>query len=426
MTSPLKLVQILLSGLGNRSNSGPIAIRPRIFGSPTADRVLSGMRNGPIDSDTDYDPDSVTPDFRPTTPHIAGLETRAREVNPPDQMTKLEQEGNWIASGENHGRDGSIIAQPTRLKSGLLQALSGIGEAARRNMATGRTDWKDLAGVAGAGAGGFGVGAAKPSLIVKARHQQAVEENAQEQAAELQRQNAKSVINARNAEAAYKQSLPEKAARDQELRQSDIARKQAYQDASLKIRQDALNGRISYQEWQRQQKELDRQFNQDKFEETKRHNQANEGIATSNAESNRIRALKPPAGSADTQDALDRANDLQSQIDELNAQDKKESAYEPALDSKTKEVMTDAKGGVIYSNDFTEAYKQRQAQKKVLMAEKEKLFTEARKAKAKSSSTYAAQKGTFSIRQAIKNGLSEVEARAKAARAKAAGWQVVD
>jgi len=420
----LSTIQALLSGLAqnNPKRNGPIAMRPRTVVpiSPTANRVLSSMRQAPIEQE-DYDPDSVSPDLRETQP-TPWLDTRARQVNPPDRLTKLQDEADYLAGDENRGRGGSIIKQPGRLKSGLLVALQGIGEAARRNVAAGRTDWSDLAGVAGAGAGGMGVGVADPKIIVRARHQKAVAENEKELNNELNRANARSIIASRKANDEYKGSLEEKAIRDQELREKDITRKQKYQDASLKIRQDVLNGRISYQTWQKQQKELDRAFNEDKFDETKRHNTVTEGISQQNADSSRINALKPPAGTGDPNDALERAQELQRQIDELDSQDKAEPSYKPVLDKDTKEPMTNAKGQIIYSNDFTDAYKQRQQQKRVLAQEKEKLFGEARKAKGRSASN---NNTTFSV-SAWKKANPNGDASQAEAKARSLGYTVIN
>jgi hypothetical protein len=421
MASPLQLIQTLLTGLGqNNPKRKALTMRPRYVGSPTADRLLSSMRNAPIEQ-TDYDPDSVSPELRETQPEPWN-QTRVRQINQPDRLTKLQEEADYLAGDENRGRGGSIIEKPGRLKSGLLLALQGIGESARRNVEAGRTDWADLAGVAGAGAGGLGVGVADPKIIVRARHKQAVAENEKDLNSELNRRNAISIIDSRKANDAYKGSLEEKALRDQELREKDINRKQKYQDASLKIRQDALDGRISYQTWQKQQKELDRAFNEDKFDETQRHNKATEGISQQNADSSRINALKPPAGTGDPNDALDRAQELQRQIDELDTQDKKESSYKPVLDKDTKEPMTNAKGQIVYSNDFTDAYKQRQQQKKVLAQEKERLFGEARKAKGRSA---ANSNTTFSV-SAWKAKNPNGDASQAEAKARSLGYTVIN
>ena len=421
MPTPLQLVQTLLSGLAqNNPKRNGIAMRPRMVGSPTANRLLSDMRNAPIESQTDYDPNSVSPEMRQTEP-TPWLDTRARQINPPDRLTKLQDEADYLAGGEDRGRGGTIIQQPGRLKSGLLVALQNIGETARRNVAAGRTDWGDLAGVAGAAAGGAGVGIADPKIIVRARHNKAVAENERDLNVALNRANAQSIIASRKANDAYKGSLEDKALRDQELREKDINRKQKYQDASLKIRQDALDGRISYQEWQKQQKELDRAFNEDKFDETKRHNTVTEGISQQNADSIRINALKPPAGTGDPQEAYDRASELQRQIDELDAQDKKEPSYKPVLDKDTKEPMVDAKGNIIYSNDFSDAYKQRQQQKRVLAQEKERLFSEARKAKGRSASN---NNTTFSV-SAWKKANPKGDASQAEAKARSLGYTVI-
>src|SRR5690242_20683707 len=123
MPTPLQLVQTLLSGLAQNKpkRSGSIAMRPRYVGSPTADRLLSGMRNAPIESQTDYDPNDVSPEMRQTQP-TPWLDTRARQVNPPTALQKLEDEADYLQGGEDRGRGGTILQQPGRLKSGLLLA----------------------------------------------------------------------------------------------------------------------------------------------------------------------------------------------------------------------------------------------------------------------------------------------------------------
>jgi hypothetical protein len=125
----------------------------------------------------------------------------ARPPKPQSEYERLVNLGRRISTEKNIDENGNIINKPGRFKSGLMQALNAVGEAARRNVAAGRTDWNDLAGVAGAGAGGLGVGIADPGLIVKARHEKAVEANRQAQEDELGRMSGLARIKGVEAEA---------------------------------------------------------------------------------------------------------------------------------------------------------------------------------------------------------------------------------
>jgi len=418
MPSPLQLIQTLLSGLGNNRprRSGPIAMRPRMI-SPTASRLLSDRRMAPIESGDEYDPDSVSLNLRETQPEPWN-QTRVRQLAPPDRLTKLEDEADYLAGGEDRGRGGSTIDKPGRLKSGLLMALANIGEAARNNVAAGLTDWSDLAGVAGAGAGGLGVGVASPNLIVKARHNKAVAENQRDLDSALNRANAHSIIDSRRANDQYKQSLEEKAIRDNASREKDIDRKQRYQDASLDIRQKALDGRMSFQEWQKQQKELDRQFNGEKFNETVRHNKVGENISQQNADSSRINALKPPAGAINADDATNRIAEIDAEIAEYNQQDQNEPTFEPVIDKETGLAAVNAKGQIIYSNTQTDAYRDRQLRKRQLLAEKDRL-------KRPQKSRAATNQTTFSI-SAWKKANPSGDASQAEAKARSLGYTVIN
>jgi len=383
--------------------------------------IAAAKKKQPLEQDTSYDPNSISPIVRPTTPPIAGLEIRPRyATGEPDQLTKLKQEGDWIAGGENHGRGGSTIEKPGRLKAGLLNALSGVGQLARQNMASGRTSWADVAGLGGVAAGGFGGGVANPNSIVKARHQQAVEENARDQAAELERENARSIINSRRANDSYKATLPEKAQRDQELRQADIDRKQAYQDESLRIRNDALEGKLSYQDWQKQQKELDRKFNEEKFDETKRHNQVGERISQQNANTSQNRA-RSVTGNAGASQAQIEANS--KEIADLLEQDKHEATYNPIIDKTTGQPATNERGEILYGNTPTRQYTDRHKRVAALQRDNAKLQGEVRKTSS-AAGTSAAPKGqTFSISK-WKAANPQGDANAAAAKARKLGYTV--
>lgn len=101
--------------------------------------------------------------------------------------------------------------------------------------------------------------------------------------------------------------------------------------------------------------------------------------------------------------------------------------YNPILDRNTGKPSVNDKGEILYSNTPTQQYKDRHKRVADLQKQNSKLQGEIRKSQSKPAPKVTApQSGTFSISKAIQNGLSETEARAKAERAKQAGWKVVE
>jgi hypothetical protein len=182
-------------GLGNKVR------RPNM--SPTADRLLSDVRKAPI-SVGEYDPDMVSPELRDLQPTIP-LNSRPTPA-PPSEYERLVGVGRQLSADPTLDENGKTIRRPGRFKSGLMQLANAVGEAARTNVAAGRTDWSDLAGVAGAGAVGMGVGVADPGLIVKARHEQALARNQKAQDRELGRVTGLAKVKGIEAEAARDQA----------------------------------------------------------------------------------------------------------------------------------------------------------------------------------------------------------------------------
>lgn len=196
-----------LKGLGNKLR------RPTDNNTNTPDtaisRLLADRRQAPVETDNDYDPNSVSLNLRNTEPEN-GITLNSREpaqiAAPPSEYERLVGIGRRLSTDPTLNERGETIKRPGRFRSGLMQFASAVGDTARNNLAAGRTDWKDLAGVAGAGATGLGVGIADPGLIVKARHAQAVARNRQAQADELGRTTGLAKIKGIEAEAARDQA----------------------------------------------------------------------------------------------------------------------------------------------------------------------------------------------------------------------------
>lgn len=136
--------------------------------------------------------ETVSPDpnygsilIRPTFPQPEATTIRPR--GPYSEYERLVDVGRRMAADPTLNERGETINRPGRFRSGLLQLVNAAGQAARNNVAAGHTDWSDMAGVAGAGATGFGVGVADPGLIVKHLHEQAIARNKQAQDEELNR-----------------------------------------------------------------------------------------------------------------------------------------------------------------------------------------------------------------------------------------------
>jgi len=394
--------------------------------SPTLKRVLTA-RGGltPISTDTDYDPDSVNITERPTQPLIPGLEQRPRQVQPPTQLEKAQQQVDYVNSADNHGLGGSILEKHGRARSFLEGFLGAAGQRANAAMAQGNVGWGGVAQALGGGLGGGGVYAIQPEKELKARHEQA---RAQAQA-ELD-QALQNETNAQRIEVLKSQNVARDNAaaakdRDLNIKEQGMKNRDEYYDESLKLRQAVLDNKISFDTWKKEQADLDRKYKYARLDETVRHNETSEGVAQQNAESNRIRANRPPAGTGNPDDAYARAEELQRQINDLDAQDKSEPSFNAVIDSKTGQSVTDARGNIVYSNKRTEAYKERQARKKSLTSQKEKLYAEARKSSVKTSSTPTPQGQRFSVR-AWKSANPQGDVNAAIAKAKRLGYVVTD
>jgi hypothetical protein len=148
-------------------------------------------------------PKTVTLPSDPTIP----LNSRpTAPIAAPSEYERLVSLGRRLSADPTLDEHGGTIRRPGRFKSGLMQLANAVGEAARTNVAAGRTDWSDMAGVAGAGVGGMGIGVADPGLIVKARHEQAIARNKKAQEDELGRTTGLAKIKGIEAEAARDQA----------------------------------------------------------------------------------------------------------------------------------------------------------------------------------------------------------------------------
>jgi hypothetical protein len=275
--------------------------------------------NAPVSTNVDVNQNQ--PQMQPT---VQTAET-------PTRLQNLQSIRDRLASGEQIDSSGNPINFSR--KTNLLENLSqGLREG----------------GLAGAVLGG-GAGLIEPkSIQLQARHQQALAQNQKDIANELGQQNVQSEIESRNAENEYKATLPQATQINQQLRAEEIQRKSDYDNASLKLRQDVLNGNISYRDWQQKQKDIDNQFKERQLTETARHNQATE----TNAANRNAQSGNSSQTSVAEADALDdvksynsaQADTLRSQLPGLIQQQKvaeakKDSATYYDLDRKIKEAQ---------------------------------------------------------------------------------------
>src|ERR1044072_8564297 len=166
-------------------------------------KLRQAQANKPLET-VSPDPNYSSILIRPTFPQATAPIIRPR--GPYSEYERLADVGRRIAADPTLNERGETINRPGRFRSGLLQLVNAAGQAARNNVAAGRTDWSDMAGVAGAGATGFGVGVADPGLIVKHLHEQAISRNKQAQEEELNRITGLARVKGIEAEAARDQA----------------------------------------------------------------------------------------------------------------------------------------------------------------------------------------------------------------------------
>ena len=293
-------------------NYPPVPEPPKVYG-------VGQDPNAPVSTNVDVNQNQLQ--MQPTT----------QTAETPTRLQNLQSIRDRLASGEQIDSSGNPINFSR--KTNLLENLSqGLREG----------------GLAGAVLGG-GAGLIEPkSIQLQARHQQALAQNQKDIANELGQQNVQSEIESRNAENEYKATLPQATQINQQLRAEEIQRKSDYDNASLKLRQDVLNGNISYRDWQQKQKDIDNQFKERQLTETARHNQATE----TNAANRNAQSGNSSQTSVAEADALDdvksynsaQADTLRSQLPGLIQQQKvaeakKDSATYYDLDRKIKEAQ---------------------------------------------------------------------------------------
>ncbi len=131
--------------------------------------------------------------------------------------------------------------------------------------------------------------------------------------------------------------------------------------------------------------------------------------------------------------AYEEARQIDAEIAEITKGHQTGGTTKPMIVKETGKPATAEDGTIIYSSEPTEEYKRSADRLKVLEKRKSELFDEARKAGAKATGRSGYTKteapvapvGTFSVSKAVAAGMSEADAKAKGARAAAAGWKVV-
>lgn len=207
------------------------------------------------------------PDVKPDFATGLGGGTRPRyATGEPDQLTKLKEEGEWLAGGDDRGRGGSILQKPSRVKSALMLMLQNAGAAANRALASGNVGSGGVAQALGGAAGGAIAGGFDPGIVLRQRHERAVLENqeAQDRALsqlsnEAQLEDLRSRARNRDAEIDATKENQWLKAEDQRLREKDIDRRTEYDRRSAELRQAAIEGRMTIAQWRTEQAKLDRE-----------------------------------------------------------------------------------------------------------------------------------------------------------------------
>jgi hypothetical protein len=336
----------------------------------------------------------------------------------------MEQEN--LALNPNAGRNGESLQKHSRVRNFIEGFLSSAGQNANRALEQGNVGWGGVAQALGGGVGGGAVQAADQNIDVRQRHALAVAENqdALDRLTNTEYKDAQ--IGDIRAHSEARAAQADARERELNIRQQGQDSKDDYYKESAALRKLAIDNNWSIAQFKQEQAKIDTKYKQDRLGETVRHDKVTEGIGQQNANSNETRANRPPSGSVSnptaSQSQLEANN---AEIADLLSQDQKEATYNPILDKITGKPATNEKGEILYGNTPTQQYKDRHKRITQLQKDNARLQGEVRKAPNKVSNT-PAPKGYFSIKQAIAGGLSEVEAKAKAARAKAAGWVVTN
>jgi len=368
----------------------------------------------PISTSTpDVNAASITP--RPLTPTLPVSQS---------PLEKLQMEQENLALNPNAGRNGETLQKHGRVRNFIEGFLSSAGQNANRALAQGNVGWGGVAQALGGGAGGGAVQAIDPGIDLRARHEKAIAENQADldrltatSLHDAQIQDVKAHTEARGAAADARDRELGLRSRGLDIRESDMEADNALAAKRYELDEKFKTNQISYGEWKQKHADYD-------LQEKRRHNRVQEGIGQQNAEANTTRANRPSAGATGNPDAAySRADELQRELDALDAQDKSEPTFNPIIDRTTGEVMKNAKGEVMYSNTPTPAYKDRQRRKQTLVKEKEQLFKEARKTSNRVSTSVGAGR-PFSV-SAWAAANPGKDANKAAAQAASKGFKVV-
>ena len=343
---------------------------------------LQSQGLSPAENKVDYDPSTAT--LNPVKPPKVNIpDSPTINLSPRNPSAPLpvaptgEGEYNTTPTPEvgPAPEPWKMTKRPPRWKGFLQGFLSAAGEGANRALASGNVGWGGVAQALGGGLGGGAAVAADPSIIQKARYNQAVANNQAEQERQYGNQMREAQIGDLNAKTEGRTALADARERGLGLQERGLdLREQAqntraeYMARSADLREKALNQQISFADWKKQQAELDRAFKQSEGQLNRQNR-----IDVAN-----IRANSDPAVTESTQNEIDaQAAAIQKQIDQIVESQKGKDTREPIYDKTTGAIVGYQEGTV------NAEYKQGQERIKTLEAQKDRLFAESRKSKLK-------------------------------------------
>ncbi len=321
---------------------------------------------------------------------------------------------------------------PSRLKGFLAGFLQAAGQGANNAMAHGNVGWGGVAQAIGGGLGGGAAMAYDPTILLKQREQKALANAQAEEERGLEVEGRRAGVEKTKAEVVELQGRPAREA----AKDAHQAAQDAHQAAKDKNDAEYKAGTIRHREWQQKNADIERKFRADQKELDRKNAivvaQQRANDAGSKDSAKQEQEAEESNYKADV--AASQAREAQAELDALVEEDKKNPSFKYAQDTDPNSAnygkpRVGPDGNVIYTQDHTDDFKERESRKIALAKRVKDLYDKEGELRGKStrgSVTAAPAAGTFSIQKAIAGGLSEADARAKAARAKAAGWTVVE